>query len=170
MGEFRTVTATSHRFRMWRSMRILKRFTSADLMATASSAKCSVDDYVRGLARCGYLRAAVTYQRGGGNRRAVWVLVRDTGPHPPRLRKDGSLFDINLPLGERHILPIDRSAGVSAGGEDGADAGVAGAVGRGMQTFVPGQGGQADRVQPGRDQPGAARVLQGRSARRSKGG
>lgn len=83
----------THRARVWRSMRILKRFTYSDLQATAETSRRNISNYVGSLHEAGYL-----HKRRGTRQHAsevVWMLARDTGPNPPRVLRDGRVFDPN---------------------------------------------------------------------------
>jgi hypothetical protein len=69
---------------MWRAMRMMHSgFHVRELIATASVKRLAAEKFVRGLTRAGYLRA----ERGGPARR--YVLLRDSGPCPPRVSRDG---------------------------------------------------------------------------------
>lgn len=93
-------TATAQReqmrARIWRSMRVMRRFTIADLCATAEARPWFVANYAAGLIKHGYLLTS----SAKANRRQVCILARDTGPKPPRPRADGSIDDPNLVSGE----------------------------------------------------------------------
>lgn len=84
------------RDRAWTAMRVQRRFTLPDLIATAEASEANVGTYVRGLARAGYLRAAQPKRNGHKGGHIVWALTRDTGPLAPRLQSDGRTFDPNL--------------------------------------------------------------------------
>jgi hypothetical protein len=81
------------RFRVWRSMRILRSFTIPQLAATSDANLRNVTAYVTGLARNGYLRVTRRKSRLGAG---TYMLVRNTGPNPPQLAHDQSLYDPNL--------------------------------------------------------------------------
>ncbi len=85
------------RSKLWRSMRVLTRsqggFGRAELCATASTSMRNVEDYLRWLMRAGYVNKVST---SGQHHVGFYVLVRDTGPNPPRARADGTIFDLNL--------------------------------------------------------------------------
>lgn len=83
--------------RMWQSMRILRRFTVADLVITAEAGESMAGKYVRLLQRTGYLRLAAPLASGQPGSRNVWLLVRGAdGPVAPIRRKDGSgVYDPN---------------------------------------------------------------------------
>ncbi len=89
------------RDRIWQSMRVLRRFTLPDLVATTGASRENAKKYVRGLVRAGYLRCLSPYARGRKGGHAVWMLARDTGPHAPRLQADGQTYDPN----ERRVYP-----------------------------------------------------------------
>ncbi len=78
--------------RLWRAMRMQQTgFTPGELIALCAVPRKGVEKFVRGLTRAGYLRA----ERGGPARR--YVLLRDTGPMPPRVSRDGRgvVLDLN---------------------------------------------------------------------------
>ncbi len=83
------------RDRAWQSMRVMRRFTLPDLVATAEIHEDNAKKYVRGLVRSGYLRIAVEKDNGRKGGHAVYQLIRDTGPRAPRMQTDGSAYDPN---------------------------------------------------------------------------
>lgn len=91
----RVIAKASTRARIWQSIRILRRFTLPDLVATAEANHDNARKFVQGLARVGYLRVAKPKQNGRKGGHQVWMLIRDTGPHPPRLQSDGGVWDPN---------------------------------------------------------------------------
>lgn len=84
------------RDRAWQSMRILRRFSLPDLNSTAEIGANNAKKYVTGLTRSGYLRCVREKQNGHKDGHAIWLLIRDTGPHAPRLRSNGNTYDPNL--------------------------------------------------------------------------
>lgn len=92
-----TVCQGQGRQNMWRTMKILKRFSLADLVACSSTEEhpVSFDEaktYVRFILRAGYLKKCddATFQR------AVFQLVRWTGPKPPMIQRIKQVWDQNL--------------------------------------------------------------------------
>lgn len=94
------------RTRMWNSMRIQGTFTAPSITATSmpmkvSAAKArakvlSCRHYIRALCEAGYVRVTEGTDFTAG-KFTSFTLVRNTGPHAPRVRKDGkALFDCNL--------------------------------------------------------------------------
>ena len=83
------------RDRAWQSMRILRQFTSADLVATAEIGTDNARCYIRGLRRAGYLIVTRKKQEGKKSGHEVYRLVRNTGPKAPRLQSDGNTYDPN---------------------------------------------------------------------------
>ncbi len=83
------------RDRIWQSMRVLRQFSLPDLVATAESGYANTRRYVRGLVNSGYLRLVQPVASGRRGGYAVYRLVRDTGPHAPRLQIDGRTYDVN---------------------------------------------------------------------------
>jgi hypothetical protein len=82
----------SKQYKLWRSMRVLRRFTVPDLIATAPGTKRkSVQCYVVRLARVGYLAR----EPREGNDIQIYRLVRNTGPYAPMLRRGDAVYDPN---------------------------------------------------------------------------
>lgn len=104
--------ADQARSRMWQSMRVLRRFSSADMQATAEVSPNHSQKYLRGLLDAGYLRLLQPRQSGYTGGHAVYQLIRDTGPHAPRIGKQG-LRDPNLEAHER--LPSAQPITITRG-------------------------------------------------------
>ncbi len=86
------------RQRAWQAMRIMKRFTTFDIRATAGIGESNLRNYIKALHKAGYL-ALVKERRSGENLgHAVWRLARDSGPKHPILRVEGGMFDPNTGL------------------------------------------------------------------------
>lgn len=83
------------RDRAWQSMRILRTFTLPELVATADITPSNAKKYVRGLCTAGYVRVARAKDNGRKGGHALYRLVRDTGPHAPRLQINGLTYDTN---------------------------------------------------------------------------
>lgn len=83
----------------WQTMRIMRRFTRADILTTADIAKSNLDKYLRGLIVCGFVEISTDRVSGRPGSRDVLRIARDNGPRPPILHKDGSVTDPNT--GER---------------------------------------------------------------------
>lgn len=84
----------SARTRAWTSMRVMRRFSMPELMATASIGKINVRKYVGALRRFGYVRLACASRFEPGSFH-VFQLIRNTGPKAPILRSNGEVFDPN---------------------------------------------------------------------------
>lgn len=97
------------RQRMWNSMRRLRQFSVAEIVATAEVSTSNAGVYTRRLAREGYLRVATPKREGVVGGHTVYALVRDTGPYAPRIAKD-RLRDPNLETAERG--PADKPVSV----------------------------------------------------------
>lgn len=113
----RTVGAYSTRHQaprlqqVWQSMRVLRRFTTADLLTTAACGQSQVHKYCRALARTGYLRLHLARVSGRPGSRDVWLLVRDSGPEAPIRRQDGSgVYDPNT----RAVHPVQQAVQAEA--------------------------------------------------------
>lgn len=73
------------RQRIWQSMRIMRRFTIADLMRTTGSKHDNTRKYVVSLAVHGYVRenTAAGYIRGVKGAFKVWSITLNPGPDHP---------------------------------------------------------------------------------------
>ena len=71
------------RNKIWRSMRILRRFTTADLCRTSGASVENTRKFIRRLAAHGYVAPAGAYVGGRPGDGKGWRLVRDCGPHYP---------------------------------------------------------------------------------------
>ena len=81
--------------RVWRCMRQLRTFTVPDLMATAEATKREADRLNRALVAVGYVRE-LRKSSGEVGDFTTYRLLKDTGPHAPRIRTNGDVWDINL--------------------------------------------------------------------------
>jgi len=89
------VTQGRGRQNMWRSMRILKRFDLATIWAASGTedhqvAREEIKTYILFLARAGYLK------KTGEGEKAVYMLVRYTGPKAPMIQRIKQVYDQNL--------------------------------------------------------------------------
>lgn len=99
--------ASSNRERLWRAMRQLRGFDARQLQMVTETAEDTVQTFVNGLRRTGYL-----VKRG---RRLM--LIRDTGPRPPKLRTTGRPFF--------HLIGVeDRNTGARYGVDGGPEPAV----------------------------------------------
>lgn len=73
----------SARDRIWQSMRVLRRFTHAELAATAETSDRNVQTFLWRLQRAGYVRRVQQGHGGELPRAALYTLARDTGPKSP---------------------------------------------------------------------------------------
>lgn len=78
---------------MWRAMRILKRFTRAELFAYVAkyTTEGNVKSYIKHLNQAGYLRL-----ERKGIEAATYCLVQNTGPQPPQILRVKEVYDPNL--------------------------------------------------------------------------
>ncbi len=84
------------RERMWRAMRILRRFHMRELLQVAEVPRRKVAErFVQDLTRAGYLRVA---ERARGCDGSVYALIRNTGPFAPRVGCKGLTLDPNLEI------------------------------------------------------------------------
>jgi Mn-dependent DtxR family transcriptional regulator len=84
---------------MWRSMRMLKTFTTRDLATHSTTELVEVKEktvkaYVRMLLKAGYLR--VERKAVISKHQAVYKFVRNTGPQPPQIQNVKQVFDPNI--------------------------------------------------------------------------
>lgn len=104
-GKVRAKVSNTFRDRAWRSMRVRRQFTIADIVADAAAdgdtdPESNVGRYLRALGMAGYVkemreRAPGTRLTSNGFKR--FVLVKDTGPVAPVYRpKARTLHDYNL--------------------------------------------------------------------------
>lgn len=89
-----TVTMGQGRLQLWRSMRVLGRFTIADLVVIASTEECIIatseaKSYCLFLCRAGYLA-----RLSDNNYR--FVSSRYSGPQPPQIQRIKQVYDPNL--------------------------------------------------------------------------
>ena len=78
---------------VWRAMRILKKFTRAELLAHVSkyTTESSLRSYIKALRAAGYLQ-------GDDKTHAptVYRLVKNTGPQPPQILRVKEVYDPNI--------------------------------------------------------------------------
>jgi hypothetical protein len=88
--------AAELRQKAWNSMRVLKRFTTTQIIATAGISAVNLRKYLPALRRAGYLALDRPKRNGHVLGHAIWRLTRDTGPRAPIARGDGTgLYDPN---------------------------------------------------------------------------
>ena len=92
----------SLRTRLWRAMRLERKFTLAALLVHAvrdeKSPASAAGHYLRALERAGYLMRLPRREPGTSvtsNGFLRWSLVNDTGPLPPLPRGNGTVYDPN---------------------------------------------------------------------------
>lgn len=83
------------RDRVWQSMRVMRTFTRPDLMATAEASEDNVSKYVRGLVRAGIVTIVKPRDSGRKGGHEIYRLIKDLGPTAPRLRSNGTTYDVN---------------------------------------------------------------------------
>jgi len=95
----RAPATSGGRYRVWQTMRLLRKsggpWTTREVAAVSCTRIDSVRQFTRGLVRHGYVLVVKPKQPGVVMGDTLYRLVRDTGPYPPRIRVDGSLFDPN---------------------------------------------------------------------------
>jgi hypothetical protein len=90
-GSYSTVSQAPGLQKVWQAMRVMRRFTTAELLMTTDASESAVMKYSRALAQAGYLRCVRARVSGRAGSRDVWQLVRDTGPLAPIRRWDRDL-------------------------------------------------------------------------------
>lgn len=93
------VTQGAGTVNMWRSMRMMPAFSAADLALhstteTVSVTETTAQSYCSILSRTGFLRVVQKADPVRG-RRAVYKLVRNSGPRPPMIQRVKQVFDPN---------------------------------------------------------------------------
>ena len=87
------------RYRIWQTIRLFRKSGGAwrirEIAAVSGTSVDSVRRFVGGLVRHGYVLVVKPRQPGVLMGDALYRLVRDTGPYPPRIRTDASLYDPN---------------------------------------------------------------------------
>lgn len=82
---------------MWRTMRMINKFSYKDLVVTASPEapikEQDAKDYCKHLSKAGYL---VCLEEGKPGKPAVYRLARNTGPKPPMIQRVKHVYDPNL--------------------------------------------------------------------------
>jgi hypothetical protein len=98
---------------MWQAMRVMRRFTWRDLAAVSECGESSARKYIRELRRAEYIRpTTITNYRPLSD--TVYILIRNTGPQAPKLRKRTNIaWDPNTH--ERFERTPDERAGGRAG-------------------------------------------------------
>ena len=105
-----TPRAESAEANMWTAMRMLTTFGPTDVAAHAATEATLVGaeaarDYCRALSRIGYLK---TVRKAiPGTRDAIYRLLRNTGPRPPRIRRVRGVWDENLD----QFMPLREAIG-----------------------------------------------------------
>jgi len=84
---------------LWTAMRGLRSFTPTDLAAHSSTASVPVkleaaQGYCQALLKAGYIKVERTAVPG--RREAIYRLIRNTGPRPPRERRVRAVWDDNI--------------------------------------------------------------------------
>lgn len=86
------------RDKMWKAIRVSKKFDLARLEAMAGASPEGARKFVAALAKAGYL-SALRREPGDAptsNGFKRWLLIRDTGPETPLIKADGRVWDPNL--------------------------------------------------------------------------
>jgi len=82
------------RQKLWQSMRIMRRFTLPQLMATSGATESPTRAYVNALKRAGFLAVRRPAQ-GMAGAYAVYQLLQDSGPQHPTTNSIQVVYDPN---------------------------------------------------------------------------
>ncbi|MGB8414424.1 MAG: hypothetical protein WCE23_16535 [Candidatus Binatus sp.] len=100
------------RERMWKAMRILRRFQIGELLQVAEIARRkAAERYLRDLTGADYLRIE---KRVRGCEGSVYVLIRNTGPFAPRVGRKGLTIDPNIEIIRLRELRENLTAQITA--------------------------------------------------------
>lgn len=100
------------RERMWRAMRILRRFRLRELLQVAEvPRRKAAERFVQDLTRANYLSVAEPARGCDGS---VYALIRNTGPFAPRVGRKGLLLDVNLEITNLRTLRENLTAQIVA--------------------------------------------------------
>ncbi|EAU53560.1 hypothetical protein [Mariprofundus ferrooxydans] len=83
------------RYRAWQSMRMLRRFTIPEIVATAEISDSNATKYIRALVASGHLRIARAKRHGSAGGHAIYAVANNSGPIQPVAGKGGVVFDPN---------------------------------------------------------------------------
>lgn len=98
--------------RIWQSMRIMRRFTAAELATVSECSASASRQYVRALTVAGFVKQMNDRQRSRDGIDRLFILLRDTGPLAPMVRGDGNgVTDRNTGIGwDRNGKPDNEAA------------------------------------------------------------
>ncbi len=81
--KIRRARSNTARYRIWQSMRIMRRFTMPDLCRASDARLFNVRKFVDALVRHGYIAKNAGYVSGRAGVYQSYRIVRDTGPYYP---------------------------------------------------------------------------------------
>jgi len=79
----RNITKGTARHKAWQSMRIMRKFSVADIVKTSGAGFDNVQKFVSLLARHGYVREIPGYRGGRPGTYKQYVLIKNPGPDHP---------------------------------------------------------------------------------------
>lgn len=94
-GQMQKRPTAGARARAWTSMRILGRFTIADIMATAEIPRQNASKYLVALEKAGFLVRVRDNVSGQAGSLIIYRLVRNAGPDAPIVQTNGDVLDPN---------------------------------------------------------------------------
>lgn len=103
------------RQRAWASMRYLRCFTAPQIEMVSAINYENLSKYLRGLEAAGYLKRRRPKRNGAPAGHVEWVLIRNSGPRHPIVRKYGlGVYDPNTD----EVYPCSTAAPDAAGSSD----------------------------------------------------
>jgi hypothetical protein len=100
------------RNKIWQSMRILRRFTIADLCRTSGAKRTNVRKFIKRLEIHGYVAQHGAYTSGRAGVFRGLRLVKDTGPQYP-MRCDVCGRPLGAPCNNEIWEEVDESIGIA---------------------------------------------------------
>ncbi len=82
------------RHRMWTSMRVLRKFNICDIQTAGEVKRSAANKFINILVKAGYLRKLSPGSPTG--EKAMYLMVKNTGPKAPIERQNKGLWDPNL--------------------------------------------------------------------------
>lgn len=108
-GSRNRVGPAGARTQAWQAMRVMRRFTSADILTTAEIGYSNLRDYLRALRGAGFVAIVQPRVSGRPGSRDLYQLLRDSGPQAPFHSRDDSMLDANTGIVyDRHGHVIEQ--------------------------------------------------------------
>lgn len=94
-GQMRRNPTQGARARAWQSMRMLRVFDIAQIMATAEIPRQNASKFLVALERTGFIQRTRDHVSGRPGSFITYRIARDTGPHAPAVQMTGQVLDVN---------------------------------------------------------------------------